>query len=79
MINKNSKKTGYMDLGGTFVDTSSMYTKEEPVSGMGTISESSESSESGDWPKKGKGYNYKAHKKRSGSGPSRCYKKHNNW
>lgn len=72
-IKKNSKRLGYMDLGGSFVNTSSMYTKEEPVSGMGTISESM------DWPKKGKGYNYKAHKKRSGSGPSKCYKKHNNW
>lgn len=76
MNKKNSKKTGYMDLGGTFVDTSNMYTKEEPVSGMGAISESSESA---DWPKKPKGYNYKAHKKRSGTGPGKCYKKHNNW
>ena len=70
---KNSKKIGYMDLGGAFVDTSSMYTKEEPVSGMGIMSQST------DWPKKGKGYNYKAHKKRSGTGPGKCYKKHNNW
>jgi hypothetical protein len=72
-MKKNSKRLGYMDLGGAFVNTSSMYTKQEPVSGMGTISEST------DWPKKGKGYNYKAHKKRSGSGPSKCYKKHNKW
>jgi hypothetical protein len=69
---KNSKKIGYMDLGGAFVDTSSMYTKQEPVSGMGNISEST------DWPKKPKGYDYRAHKKRSGKGPSKCYKKHNN-
>jgi hypothetical protein len=73
MIKKNSKKIGYMDLGGSFVNTSNMYTKEEPVSGMGIMSQSA------DWPKKGKGYNYKAHKKRNGSGPSKCYKKHNNW
>jgi hypothetical protein len=25
------------------------------------------------------GYNYKSHAKRSGHGPSKCYKKHNNW
>jgi len=25
------------------------------------------------------GYNYKEHQKRSGYGPSKCYKKHNNW
>lgn len=26
-----------------------------------------------------KGYNYKAHQKRSGHGPSKCYKQHNKW
>ena len=25
------------------------------------------------------GYNYKAHSKHRNTGPSKCYKKHNNW
>lgn len=25
------------------------------------------------------GYNYKAHAKKSGHGPSKCYKQHNKW
>lgn len=25
------------------------------------------------------GYNYKAHAKRSNTGPSKCFKQHNNW
>lgn len=42
-----SKKMGYMDLGGNFVDMSSVYKSAEPMSGMASMSES-------DKPKKGK-------------------------
>jgi hypothetical protein len=52
-----SKKMGYMDLGGNFVDMSSVYKSAEPMSGMASMSES-------DKPKKPKGYNYKAHQAR---------------
>lgn len=72
MIKKNSKKLGYMDLGGNFVDTSNMYTRDEPVSGMANISEFAGK------PKKPKGYNYRHHAKHRNTGPSKCYKKHNN-
>lgn len=33
-----SKKMGYMDLGGNFVDISNQYKTVEPVSGYGTVS-----------------------------------------
>lgn len=56
-----SKKMGYMDLGGNFVDMSNVYKSAEPTSGMGTMSESEFGPKR---PKKPKGYDYKAHQAR---------------
>ena len=51
-----SKKMGYMDLGGNFVDMSNVYKSAEPMSGMASMSES-------DKPKKPKGFDYNKHNK----------------
>ena len=51
-----SKKVGYMDLGGNFIDMSNVYKTTEPVSGMSAITNMGAMSESdfGPKPKKGK-------------------------
>ena len=59
--NNSPKKTGYMDLGGNFVDMSNVYKTEQPASGTGTVSESNFGPKK---PKKGKGYDYKGHQAR---------------
>ena len=52
-----SKKMGYMDLGGNFVDMTSQYKAVEPTSGYGAMEDMNK-------PKRPKGYDYKAHKRR---------------
>ena len=73
----NSKKLGYMDMGGNFIDMSNQYQNVEPVSGMGTMVESEFGPKRPKKPASGPrhtGPNATRKNIRQNSGGSKCFK-----